>query len=114
MESEKKLKTSYELILPFMEANGINKSRLADIAGVETSAVTKWVQGGSIRIEKLKRIADFFKVDVRELLPSSISIPVSKSESTPELDAWKKRALDAESELRRYKAAFSKIVKSLH
>lgn len=106
------MKSSYELILPLMERAGINKSKLAQIAGVGPSAVTNWANGDTIKISNLAKIAEYFKVDIRELMPCSISPEVKQTEISPEIEVWKKRALDAEAELRRYKTAFAKIVKS--
>ena len=104
------MKTYFDQILPFMEKAGVNKSKLAEIAGVRTSAVTKWVQGGAIRIGQLKKIADFFGVDVRELMPTETSLSVNKSE-TSETGYWKQRALDAEEKLKRVKKALSHALK---
>ena len=83
-----------------MEKHGINKSKLAEIAGVGTSAVTKWVQGGAIRISQLKKIADFFGVDIHELMPTEQPQSVRKSEISDELIFWKARALNAEDKLK--------------
>ena len=106
------MKNYFEQISPFMERFGINKSKLAEIAGVRTSAVTKWVQGGAIRIGQLKKIADYFGVDVRELMPTESSLSVRESE-TPSTDYWRRRALDAEEKLKRVKKALGHTLKGL-
>ena len=105
------MKTYFDQIFPLMESRGVNKSKLAEIAGVRTSAVTKWVQGGSIRIGQLKKIADYFNVDVRELMPTESSPPVRRSENNDEVKYWKLRALDAEERLIRVKKALSHTLK---
>lgn len=97
-----------------MQVRGINKRKLAQIAGVRTSAVTKWAKGNGIRLDTLSKIAAYFGVDVRELLPYSGDTPkVNTSETTAEVNEWKSRALNAEQELRRYKSAFAKLARSL-
>ena len=105
------MKTYFDQISPLMEDRGVNKSKLAEIAGVRTSAVTKWVQGGAIRISQLKKIADYFGVDIRELMPTESSLPVKESENTSGVKYWKLRALDAEEKLKRVKRALSHTLK---
>ena len=95
-----------------MERSGINKRKLAEIAGVGTSAVTKWVQGGAIRIAQLKRIADYFGVDVRELSPTESSPQVNGSEMRT-AEYWRGRALSAEAKLAEIKNAMSKLINSM-
>lgn len=108
------MKSSFDLIKPLMDSRGITKSRLAEIAEVAPSAVTKWMRGGEIRRPRLLKIATFFGVDIRELLPCEAPIKVPEgSADALELEQWKRRAIGAEEELRRYKVAFAKIAKSL-
>ena len=82
-----------------MEKHGISKAALAKIASVRPSAVTKWANGGSIRIAQLSKIAEYFGVDMRELMPHDDSPEVKKSESVSDVEFWKQRALDAEEKL---------------
>lgn len=104
------MKTYYDQISPLMEEAGINKAKLAEIAGVGTSAVTKWVQGGAIRIGQLKRIADYFGVDVRELMPTESSPQVNESE-IKNANYWRDRALSAEGRLMAVKKALNHALK---
>ncbi len=104
------MKNYFDQIMPFMQRSGINKSKLAEIAGVRTSAVTKWVHGGAIRIGQLKKIADYFGVDIRELMPTEFSPEVRESEM-PTADYWRQRALDAEEKLLRVKKALGHTLK---
>lgn len=106
------MKTHFDQIAPLMERSGINKRKLAEIAGVGTSAVTKWVQGGAIRIAQLKRIADYFGVDVRELSPTESSPQVNGSEMRT-AEYWRGRALSAEAKLAEIKNAMSKLINSM-
>ena len=100
------MKTHFDQIAPLMERSGINKRKLAEIAGVGTSAVTKWVQGGAIRIAQLKKIADYFGVDVSELSPTENSPQVNESEIRT-AEYWRERALLAESKLQAVKKALT-------
>lgn len=104
------MKSYFEQISPYMERDGVNKAKLAEIAGVGTSAVTKWVQGGAIRIAQLKKIADFSRVDVRDLMPTESPPTVSKSEIS-QLDYWKDRAYRAEGKLAAVKKALAHALK---
>ena len=103
------MKNSYEIILPLMTERGIDKKKLAEIAGVYPSAVTKWAKGGAIRISQLEKIAVFFGVEVRDLMPGNVS-PSVKSISD-EVKYWKDRALDAEGKLQLVKKALSHALK---
>ena len=105
------MKKSFELILPLMEKHGISKAALAKIASVRPSAVTKWANGGSIRIAQLSKIAEYFGVDMRELMPHDDSPEVKKSESVSDVEFWKQRALDAEEKLRNVKEALPFAIK---
>jgi transcriptional regulator with XRE-family HTH domain len=93
-----------------MQQRGINKRQLAEIAGVGTSAVTKWAQGGAIRITQLKKIADFFGVDISVLAPSDITLEVKESENS-NTEYWKKRALLAEGKLTAVEQIIGKSLK---
>ena len=104
------MKTYFDKIAPLMERSGVNKRKLAEIAGVGTSAVTKWVQGGAVRIAQLKRIADYFGVDVSELAPSGNSLPVKESENST-AEYWRQRALCAEEKLKFVNEALDYILK---
>lgn len=104
------MNTHFDQIAPLMERSGINKRKLAEIAGVGTSAVTKWAQGGAIRIAQLKRIADYFGVDVSELSPTENSPQVKESE-TRTIEYWRERALCAEGKLQAVKKALSHALK---
>ena len=103
------MKNSFELISPLMLKHGVDKKKLAEIAGVYPSAVTKWAKGGAIRIAQLEKIAVHFGVDVRELLPGNDS-PSVKSEGE-EVKYWKVRALDAEEKLKRVQKALKHALK---
>ena len=87
----------------------MDKKKLAEIAGVYPSAVTKWAKGGAIRIGQLEKIAVYFGVELRDLLPGSIS-PSVKSISE-EVKYWKDRALNAEEKLQRVKKALKHTLK---
>lgn len=89
----------------------MSKAALAEIAGVGPSAVTKWANGGSIRIAQLSKIADHFGVDVRDLMPHNDSPKVNESESLSDVEFWKRRALDAEEKLRNVKEALPFAIK---
>ena len=102
------MKNSYQLIAPLMQDRGINKSDLARIAGVGTSAVTKWVHGGAIRIAQLSKIAAYFGVDVHDIMPYDESLKVRESENA-EVKYWKDRALAAEDVLRRVRSALDAV-----
>ena len=104
------MKTYFDQIAPLMEQSGINKRKLAEIAGVGTSAVTKWVQGGAIRITQLKKIADYFGVDVSELSPTESSLKVNESENRT-AEYWRERALHAEGKLLAVKKALAHTLK---
>lgn len=56
-------------------------SALAKAVGVDPSAVTAWKNGGAVTLDNLQKIADAFKVPVRDLLedptdPKSMGIDV--------------------------------------
>ena len=100
------MKSHYDTIRPLMEKGGIDMKRLAMIAGVGPSAVTKWKNGGAIRIRQLQKIADYFGVDIHDLMPSN-----SLSVNASELERWKQRALAAEQKLARVNRALAHALK---
>lgn len=100
------MKSHYDMIRPLMEKGGIDMKRLAVIAGVGPSAVTKWKNGGAIRIKQLQKIADHFRVDIHDLMPRN-SLSVNESE----LEEWKQRALAAEQKLARVNRALGHALK---
>jgi transcriptional regulator with XRE-family HTH domain len=63
--------SAWKHIEPLMRKNGISSKKLAYIAGVVPSSVTKWKNGSSIRNEALNRIAVHFGVSVDWLLRES-------------------------------------------
>ena len=89
-----------------MTANGVSKKQLAEIAGVMPSAVTKWANGGAIRIKYLHKIAQYFKVDTQQLFINSITVKQSESDGY-----WKSRALNAEQKLKAVNESLSLILK---
>lgn len=52
-KSEVPVKTTWDIISEAMQKKGIGKQKLAEIAGVAPSAVTKWARGGAIRSRNL-------------------------------------------------------------
>ena len=97
-----------------MLQHGIGKKDLAIIAGVGPSAVTKWSNGGAIRIQSVHRIAQHFDIDPLTIIQADYnhtSLEVEQSE----ID-WKARALKAEAKLNQLRAAirnFTKVVENL-
>jgi transcriptional regulator with XRE-family HTH domain len=47
--------------------DGVKQVTIAKVAGVKPQAVTKWVNGGSIEVDKLMRIAQWAELDFDEL-----------------------------------------------
>lgn len=91
-----------------MAKHGVDKKKLAEIAGVYPSAVTKWAKGGAIRMAQLEKIAEYFGVDVREIMPGSIS-PAVKSDNT-QVKYWRDRAFKAEEKLKLVNEALGLIL----
>lgn len=60
--------TTWDRIQQLMEIDGIGKKGLADLCGVQPSAVTKWSRGGKIGAEYLSKIAARFDIDVDYIL----------------------------------------------
>ena len=100
-----KVKNSFSTIHNLMNANGISKKQLAEIAGVQPSAVTKWSNGGAIRLKYLHKIAQHFNVETQHLLANSITVNQSENEAD-----WKFRALDAERRLKAVHESLSLIL----
>ena len=64
-----------------MDREHVSAKKLAEIAGVVPSAVSKWKNGGSIGTDKIKRIADHFGVTIDDLVdPIMKNIGVELSE----------------------------------
>lgn len=103
------MKNSFDLISPLMQKHGVDKKKLAEIAGVYPSAVTKWAKGGAIRMAQLEKIAEYFGVDAREIMPGSISPPV-KSDNE-QVKYWRDRAFIAEEKLKRVQKALKHALK---
>lgn len=53
----------------YIDQFGVTKGKLAEVAGVTNGAVTQWVQGVTLpRMDKIQTIADFFGVQVTDLI----------------------------------------------
>lgn len=52
----------------------IPQARLADIAGVAESSVTRWRKGGQIRKENLRRIMDYFNLTEDDILSTTAGL----------------------------------------
>jgi len=108
------VKNDFEPIKSLMDANGIDKKTLAEIAGVGPSAVTKWSNGGCIRIQHIKKIAAYFNVSPARLMEQHLHDDTPKVKRS-EVN-WKLRALAAERKLENLRAAirnFNKVVENL-
>ena len=97
-----------------MNQRGIGKKDLAEIAGVGPSAVTKWANGGAIRIQSVHRIARFFEVEPIQIIQASLD-QITPQVKQGEID-WKARALNAERKLKALREAirsFNEVVSKL-
>lgn len=66
-----------------MRKNGVSSKKLAYIAGVGPSAVTKWKSGSSIRNDAISRIAVHFGVSIDWLMGSDHSDEIAQVRETP-------------------------------
>ena len=121
MQQEKcsAVKPPWERILSLMQAHGMGKAELADVAGVGASAVTKWATGGSIRPAHLKTLANHFGVTVDWLLGGPATIQVGAPPATYQVremaavDRGKPPAVDVVAELARLRADCEKVQQTL-
>lgn len=105
------MKNSWTVIETLMQQHGVSKQGLAKIAGVGPSAVTKWANGGAIRLQNIYRIASHFGVDPVTIIQAGITPEVKQGETD-----WKSRALNAERKLKSLREAirgFNEVVARL-
>lgn len=68
------------------EFGGVTQRQIAQVAGASPQAVTKWLKGGAIEVERLARLAEWSGTEYRELrrlvdepkikiLPTGVSEP---------------------------------------
>lgn len=59
----------YSKYAELRDAKGVNDAKVAESTGIPRSTFTDWKQGRSKpKVEKLLKLADYFKVSIEELI----------------------------------------------
>lgn len=67
--------TTGEKIERLMEAKGLSRARLAQLAGVSKSTVTNWCEGGSLKLNAAWKVARTLGVSLDFLADADLSEP---------------------------------------